>query len=214
MLARILVLLVGYVFGLFQTGYLLGRAKHKDIRTEGSGNSGATNALRVFGLKAGLTVFAGDLLKAVICCLLIKYALADVFGDSALVMMLYGGIGVVLGHTYPFYLNFKGGKGIASTAGVILVFDWRIALICFAVFLAIVFTTEYVSLGSLTALTLFFVLEQVFMHFGWLAIPASALTEIEILSIVFVLMAFFSHRSNIVRLLHGNENKTKLIKKK
>lgn len=214
MLARVLVVLGGYVFGLFQTGYFLGKSLHKDIRSEGSGNAGATNALRVFGLKAGITVFAGDLLKSVLYCLIIKGLFSHYFGEATQMMMFYGGIGVVLGHTYPFYLGFKGGKGIASTAGVILAFDWRIAVICFALFLTITLTTQYVSLASLSALTMFLLLEQVFLHFDWVSLPAAHMTEMLVLSILFVAHAFFTHRANLVRLAHGNENKTNLLKKK
>ncbi|MCI8514873.1 MAG: glycerol-3-phosphate 1-O-acyltransferase PlsY [Lachnospiraceae bacterium] len=210
---RLCVVLAGYVFGLFQTGYFLGQRMHRDIRSEGSGNAGATNALRVFGLKAGFLVFFGDLMKAVICCSLIKFGLADYFGDLTPAMVLYGGLGVILGHTYPFYLNFKGGKGIAASGGMILVFDWRIALICFAVFLFLVFTTRLVSLGSLTALTLFFLLEILFVRLRWLALPPACLAEVFVISGITVLMAYYSHRSNLSRLLRGEENRIHLKKK-
>lgn len=210
---RLCVVLAGYVFGLFQTGYFLGRQMHRDIRSEGSGNAGATNALRVFGLKAGLLVFFGDLMKSVIYCSIIKFGLAGYFGDLTRIMVLYAGLGVVLGHTYPFYLNFKGGKGIAASGGMILVFDWRIAMICFAVFLLLVFTTRLVSLGSLTALTLFFLLVIGFSSWGWLAIPSACLTEAYVLSGISAVLAFYAHRSNLVRLLHGEENKINFKKK-
>lgn len=210
---RLCVILAGYVFGLFQTGYFLGKRLHRDIRSEGSGNAGATNALRVFGLKAGFLVFFGDLMKAVLCCSIIKFGLAGYFGDLTPVMVLYGGLGVVLGHTYPFYLNFKGGKGIAASGGMILVFDWRIAMICFAVFLILVFSTRLVSLGSLTALTLFFLLVIVFVSQGWLTIPPVCRTETFVLSGISTLLAFYAHRSNLVRLLHGEENKIHFKKK-
>ncbi len=214
MIARILVVLGGYVFGLFQTGYFLGKALHQDIRTVGSGNAGATNALRAFGLKAGVIVFAGDLLKSTLYCLLIKFLFGEQFGDATQLMMFYGGVGVVLGHTYPFYLGFKGGKGIASTAGMILAFDWRIAIICFTLFLTITITTQYVSVASLSALTLFVILEQVFLALGWITLPETHMLEMMVLSFLFVAHAFFTHRANLVRLAHGNENKTNLLKKK
>lgn len=210
---RLATVLLGYVFGLFQTGYFLGRRMHRDIRSEGSGNAGATNALRVFGLKAGFLVFFGDLMKSVICCSIIKFGLAAYFGDLTPVMVLYGGLGVILGHTYPFYLHFKGGKGIAASGGMILVFDWRIAMICFAAFLLLVFTTRLVSVGSLTALTLFFLLEIVFVSCGWLTVPASCLAEMYVLSGISVLLAYYAHRSNLARLVRGEENRINFKKK-
>ena len=115
---RILCLLTGYVFGLFQTGYLYGKMHHIDIRQYGSGNSGTTNALRVMGKKAGLLVFMGDFLKTVFACLLVRLVMK---GDPSVdLYVLYAGLGVVLGHNFPFYLHFKGGKGIASMAGILV----------------------------------------------------------------------------------------------
>ena len=118
---RILCLLTGYVFGLFQTGYLYGKMHHIDIRQYGSGNSGTTNALRVMGKKAGLLVFMGDFLKTVFACLLVRLVMK---GDPSVdLYVLYAGLGVVLGHNFPFYLHFKGGKGIASMAGILVSMD-------------------------------------------------------------------------------------------
>ena len=154
MMFRVLCLLFGYACGLFQTGYIYGKAKNKDIRQYGSGNAGTTNALRVLGKKAGLIVFLGDLFKAVFACTAARL-LADHFGsDISMVYLLYAGLGVVLGHNFPFYLKFKGGKGIAATSGVVLsTFDWRIILICLLLFIIVVAVTRYVSLGSLVMVT-------------------------------------------------------------
>ena len=110
---RLVCLAVGYLFGIFQTGYIYGRVHGIDIRKYGSGNSGSTNALRVMGKKAGLTVFLGDFLKTVIPCMAVRFVFKDQ-PDYAYVYMLYIGLGVILGHNYPFYLHFKGGKGIAA----------------------------------------------------------------------------------------------------
>ena len=124
---RLVCLAVGYLFGIFQTGYIYGRVHGIDIRKYGSGNSGSTNALRVMGKKAGLTVFLGDFLKTVIPCMAVRFVFKDQ-PDYAYVYMLYIGLGVILGHNYPFYLHFKGGKGIAATAGIILSIDWRLTV--------------------------------------------------------------------------------------
>ena len=116
---RLVCLAVGYLFGIFQTGYIYGRVHGIDIRKYGSGNSGSTNALRVMGKKAGLTVFAGDFLKTVIPCMAVRCIFKNQ-PDYAYVYMLYIGLGVILGHNYPFYLHFKGGKGIAVSFGSLL----------------------------------------------------------------------------------------------
>lgn len=112
---RLVCLAVGYLFGIFQTGYIYGRVHGIDIRKYGSGNSGSTNALRVMGKKAGLTVFAGDFLKTVIPCMAVRCIFKNQ-PDYAYVYMLYIGLGVILGHNYPFYLHFKGGKGIGGNS--------------------------------------------------------------------------------------------------
>ena len=109
-IARIISLLIGYIFGLFQTGYIYGKSKGIDIRTEGSGNAGTTNSLRVLGWKAGAITFAGDLLKAIFAVLLIKLIFGGTYGADTKVLELYAGFGTVLGHNFPCYLQFKGGS--------------------------------------------------------------------------------------------------------
>ena len=99
---------------------IYGKLKGVDIRKHGSGNLGMTNALRVLGPKAGLVVFIGDLLKAFLPCLIVKYRISGMYPDTYMVYVLYTGLGAVLGHNFPFYLNFKGGKGISSSAGAII----------------------------------------------------------------------------------------------
>ena len=164
-MVRIICLLTGYVFGLFQTGYLYGRMNHIDIRNYGSGNSGTTNALRVLGKKAGLIVFLGDFFKMVLACFLVRLVLGS--DPNTDLYVLYTGLGVVLGHNFPCYLHFKGGKGIASMAGLLISMDWRVALVCGVVFLITVILTRYVSLGSIFVVILFFYPD------GFLRIPGS-----------------------------------------
>lgn len=119
---RIVCLLIGYVFGLFQTGYFYGKAHGIDIRQHGSGNSGTTNALRVLGTKAGLIVFAGDCLKCMAAVWLVRLLFGGSYHSIIYLLCLYTGAGAILGHNYPFYMHFKGGKGIAATAGMVLSF--------------------------------------------------------------------------------------------
>lgn len=209
---RITCLALGYVFGLFQTGYLYGRVKGIDIRKYGSGNSGSTNALRVMGVKAGLMVFMGDFLKTVIPCALVR-VLFRTQPEMIYVFILYTGFGVILGHNFPFYLGFKGGKGIASMAGVIFSLDWRLTLLCLAAFVLIVAVTRYVSLGSLIVSVLFLAWNVFWGTKGAYGLSLAARPEFYAVSAVIAAMAFWRHRANIVRLVQGRENKVGATKK-
>ncbi len=152
---RIICIVIGYIFGLFQTGYLYGRLHHVDIRQYGSGNAGTTNALRVLGKKAGIITYIGDCLKAVVAGFVIRLLFKEGHSEIIKLLVMYGGLGVVLGHNYPFYLHFKGGKGIAATSGMVLAFDWRLALCICAVFILVVVVSRYVSLASLIMMVVF-----------------------------------------------------------
>ena len=202
---RILCLAIGYVFGLFQTGYLYAKLHKIDIRNYGSGNAGTTNALRVLGKKAGLIVFLGDFFKTVFACLLVRILFK---GNPSLDMyVLYAGVGVILGHNFPCYLHFKGGKGIASTAGILVAMDWRITLVCAVIFLASVILTRYVSLGSILVVVAF--LAQIIFYGlgGSYQVAPENMTEFFCVAAFVTLMAIWRHRANIKRLLSGTENK-------
>ena len=125
---RILCLAVGYLFGLFQTGYIYSKLHHVDIRKEGSGNAGSTNVLRVMGVKAGATVFLGDFFKTLIPCILVRHFFQNQ-PEMVNLLVLYTAFGVILGHNYPFYMGFKGGKGIAATAGLLVAMDLRVTAV-------------------------------------------------------------------------------------
>ena len=156
-LARILCLLLGYCFGLVQTSYIYGKLHGIDIREYGSGNAGTTNALRVLGKRAGLVVLLGDFLKAAIACIAARFIGIYFFPEIIYPLIFWAGFGVVIGHNYPFYMSFKGGKGIAATAGVIFgTLDWRIMAVCLVSFIVVTAVTKYVSVGSLVVVTLFF----------------------------------------------------------
>lgn len=207
---RILCLAIGYICGLFQTGYLYGKLNGIDIRQYGSGNSGTTNALRVMGKKAGLIVFLGDVAKVILAMLAAHWILlrgTPLHQGASLLWMLYAGFGAVLGHNYPFYLHFQGGKGIAVTAGVILMLDWRITLACLVAFVLVVLITRYVSVGSLTVVTLFFLLWVILGQTGKLSLSPELLPESYIVVFLWAALAFWRHRSNLVRLCQGTENK-------
>lgn len=206
---RIICLAVGYLCGLLQTGYIYGRMHGMDIRQHGSGNSGATNTLRVLGKKAGLVVFLGDALKALIPCLAARL----IFGSRpetagmAYLYALYLGFGVILGHNFPFYMNFKGGKGVAATAGLLASLDWRLMLACAAVFLVSVLLTHYVSLGSILVAVTFFLVNTWLACVGDYGLNREVLPEFLVLLAVISLMTIWRHKANIKRLLAGNENK-------
>ncbi len=198
MVIRIILCLgLGYLFGCFSTGYIIGKMKKVDIRNYGSGSSGTTNALRTLGVKAGFITLLGDMLKAILPILLIRYLL---FKDVPYVQLLtlYAGLGVVLGHNYPVWLKFKGGKGIAATGGVMVAFDPRIILAGLPVFLISVALTRYVSVGSLLVSILFPT---------WIYIFYPKELHMLIVALIFMILAFIKHRANIKRLLNGTENK-------
>lgn len=208
-MVRVACLLIGYVCGLFQTAYIYGRINGIDIREHGSGNSGTTNALRVLGKKAGLIVFAGDILKILAAGFLVTvlFNQGDFFGDRAALYKLYAGLGAVLGHNFPFYLNFKGGKGIAVTSGLILMMYWRITILCLIAFALTVGLTRYVSLGSLV-ITALFMISWIFLgQTGRLALTPAHLLESYVLVFLIVAMAYWRHRANIKRLIAGTESK-------
>ena len=144
-MVRIACLLIGYVFGLFQTAYFYGKAHGIDIRQHGSGNAGTTNTLRVLGTKAGLIVFAGDCLKCIAAVALVRLIFGSTYHDIIYLLCLYTGAGAILGHNYPFYLNFKGGKGIAATAGMVISFHPYFVITGLFLFFIPFFTTHYVS---------------------------------------------------------------------
>lgn len=205
--ARLLSLLIGYAFGLFQTAYIYGRSKGIDIRDKGSGNAGTTNSIRVLGWKAGALTFLGDFLKAVFAVLVVKFLFRQTYGEAVKVLELYAGFGAVLGHNYPFYLQFKGGKGIACSGGVVVAVCPLAAPIGIAFFILPVLITKYVSLGSILALFSYLVQVIIFGQLGYLNLTASLLIEFYILSACFTAMAVWKHRENIKRLLNGTENK-------
>ncbi|MBP3489628.1 MAG: glycerol-3-phosphate 1-O-acyltransferase PlsY [Roseburia sp.] len=212
--ARLIALGIGYVFGLFQTGYFYGKSKGIDIRNEGSGNAGTTNSLRVLGVKAGLITFLGDLFKAIFAVLLVMVLFRGKYPDAVRILELYAGFGAVLGHNFPFYLKFKGGKGIACTSGMILAVCPLAAPICLVLFIGAIAITRYVSLGSILVVISYLVQVIIFGQLGYLHIDEALLPEFYVVSACFTLMALWRHRSNIKRLLSGTENRFSMGKKK
>lgn len=212
---RLLCLIIGYVFGLIQTGYLYGKSQHVDIRKYGSGNAGTTNALRTLGWKAGIITFLGDALKCIFAVVLVHFLFRNRCPEILSVLYMYAGLGAVLGHNYPFYMGFKGGKGIAVTAGMIASTTniWGV-LICILVFAGIVFVTRYVSLGSLVVVIVYFVFVVICGQMGNYGVSQEHLWEIYAIAALIVISAFYRHKANIKRLLSGTENKVSVGSKK
>lgn len=212
-MSRIICLAIGYVLGLIQTGYLYGKAHNVDVREHGSGNAGATNTLRTLGWKAGAVTFFGDLCKAILAIFIAWLLFRDKYPESVKVLQMYAGLGAVLGHNYPFYMKFKGGKGIACTSGFILACFWQIAPLCLVLFILAVALTRYVSLGSILVVIAFFLQLVIFTETGILSISSRCKTEVYVVGAVFTLLALWKHRENIKRLLAGKENKFGMSKK-
>ncbi|MCR5251452.1 MAG: glycerol-3-phosphate 1-O-acyltransferase PlsY [Lachnospiraceae bacterium] len=224
--ARIICLVIGYLFGNFQTAFFVGKANGIDIREKGSGNAGTTNTLRVLGKKAGLYVFIGDLAKSILAVVVVYYLFRKSLPEHLYLLKLYAGLGCILGHNFPFYLGFKGGKGIAAMSGMILAFHWLYVPIDLVIFFGLFALTNYVSLASLTLTAAFFVETILMGELGWFGrfhlpgrivyfteIPFEIRIEMYVVAFVITLMAFIRHRENIKKLLRGEERKTYLFKK-
>ena len=194
-------LAAGYLLGSLNTAVIVGKLYGKDIRSHGSKSAGLTNALRVLGKSAAVLVLAGDILKGVLACLiglrLGVYVHSGEAIDSA--SLLAAGAGAVIGHNWPVYFGFKGGKGALTGVAVLFMLDWRMALICLGLFVTIVAVTRYVSLGTLCAALLF-----VGLSFA----PAFGHTfYFHLFGLLMAFTIMFKHRTNIHRLLSGTENK-------
>ena len=194
---RIFAMLIGYGFGMIQVAYIIGKMQGIDIREHGSGNSGATNALRVMGLNKGMVVFILDASKCALAFYVAYNFLDTGYPVPATVAGMYAGLGAVLGHCYPFYLKFKGGKGIACTIGLMFSLDIFMGLTIFVVGLSIIIFTRYVSLASITVMALL----PVFLFLYSFAL------EIVLVALVISIMCIAMHRGNISRLLSGTERK-------
>lgn len=203
---RLICLVVGYCFGLIQTSYIFGKIKGFDIRKKGSGNAGTTNAIRTMGWKTGMITLLVDVFKCIAAVLIMRYVYRDT--QAPLLFGMYTAAGVILGHNFPFYLKFKGGKGIAASVGMMLVFgDWRLiiaGIICFFVPFLI---TRYVSLGSLVLYAGFFAGMVISGQAGNYGMAQNSLTEMYIVTAALTALAYWQHRANIKRLVTGKENK-------
>lgn len=213
----ILIAVIAYLLGSLNFSIILSEVvKKKDIRDSGSGNAGATNMLRTYGKKAAVGTMIGDILKVALG-IIIAFAILDVPmkyifsnpADAAEIqrIMLYkefAGLFCVLGHIFPLYFKFKGGKGVAACTGMVIIVDWRIALILFVIFIGVILISKWISLGSIVIALLYPVL--IFAFYKNFILAAVAL--------LFTAIVIVAHRENIKRLAKGTENKISIKNKK
>ncbi len=190
-------LVIAYILGSVPTGVIIGlKLKGIDIREHGSKNTGATNAYRVLGKKYGLMVLLADMMKGFIPVMLAQ--VAGIGGNKLLVV----GIVTIVGHTLSIFLNFKGGKGVATSLGVFLYLVPNVTFVLVIVFIVITYFTRYVSLGSVTCAAIFPIL-TLFMPVR----ESLNKTGIFIVSLIMGIFVIYKHKTNIKRLLSGTENK-------
>ena len=213
----ILIAVISYFLGSLNFSIILSRTIEKrDIRESGSGNAGATNMLRTYGKHFAVLTMIGDILKvalAILIAFLILDAPLDLFfkiaddKETALTIILYkefAGFFCVLGHIFPLYFKFKGGKGVAACTGMVILVDWRIALILFAIFVITIIASKMISLGSIIIAILYPVLIAIFYQNVILILIA----------VLFASIVIIAHRQNIKRILNGTENKLSSKKNK
>lgn len=194
--ASIITAVISYLLGSINTSIIIGKkTKGIDIREKGSKNAGTTNALRVLGKKAGAIVLICDILKAVISIGIAILVSNITKADDEVLLKSVAAIAVILGHIFPVFYGFKGGKGVATALGSILMLDGEIGVICLLFALVIIIATKMVSLGSILAAVLFPILTFVLAP------------KYFFISLAIAIIVIIKHRANIQRILEGKENK-------
>lgn len=202
-----IIAIVGYLFGSIPTAVWIGKMRYGiDVRKHGSLNAGATNTFRVLGKKAGTVVLLVDVCKGALAVLIPFFVFNYGWSNDGLVhLKIIGGVSAVLGHIFPLFAQFNGGKGVATSLGIIIGLHPLAALVCLGIFLIIFIVSNYVSLGAIAASIAFpLVVEFLFQN------ESEALRYFSILLALAVIAA---HHKNINRLINGNENKMNLFKK-
>ena len=206
MATYIIVAIIAYLIGSISFSVIISKKMAGfDVREKGSGNAGTTNVLRSVGKKAAAITLVCDVLKGVVAILFALLA-GVIFKDldNALLVQL-AGVFVIIGHTFPIFFKFKGGKGIATSLGVLLMINWQIGLICLVFALLLMALTRMVSVGSIAAAVLFPVL-VIFINQNYIVAESSNLSYL-IFSVIIALLVFFNHRANLKRIATGTENK-------
>ncbi|MEW8973359.1 MAG: glycerol-3-phosphate 1-O-acyltransferase PlsY [Tissierellaceae bacterium] len=189
----VLVIAISYLVGCFSSAYFIGKlARNIDIRGYGSGNAGTTNAMRVMGKKLGILTFILDVLKGIIAVYLGRLILGDIGG-------IVGGFFAVIGHDWPLFIGFRGGKGVATSLGVLLVMSWPSTIIAVIFGVVVALLSRFVSLGSMSFLSSYAII--------YVLVDDNFNRQIFILALSLAILAIIRHRSNIQRIVAGNENK-------
>lgn len=212
--ARVIAAIIGYVCGLFTTGYFLGKLHQVDLHNEGSGNIGMTNAMRILGKKVGALTLLGDFLKVVVAFLIVGLIFKNRFPEDIYVLQFYAATFALFGHVFPVTMKFKGGKGIACGLGLIATCFPILLLPIVAVFILCVLLSRTISLGSVVAAALTIVGVFIESLMGLLPVEGSGRYEILIWITVVLLVVIVRHTDNIKRLLAGTENTLSFGKKK
>lgn len=189
----LIVITLGYIFGCLQWSYIIGKLlKKQDIRNLGGGNAGASNTVTVFGWKMGVAVGLLDILKAIISIIIIRYILKS----TDMFELYLNGTSVVLGHNYPFFMGFKGGKGTASTVGMMLAINYKLGLLGILVIFLVTVLSDYIALGTM-ALVSFFVIATLYLGYG---------PQCLVLAIFLALLSAYKHLPNMKRILARQES--------
>ena len=201
---NIVVAIIAYLIGSINFSVIFSKKMAGfDVREKGSGNAGTTNMLRSVGKKAAAITLICDILKGVVAILIAMFISWAFKVENASLLVQIAGIAVVLGHTFPIFFGFKGGKGVATALGILLMSNWQIGLICLVFGVVLIALTRMVSLGSCAAAVLFPVL-TLFINEHYIVAQGSSYL---IFSIILAVIVLFNHRSNIKRILSGKENK-------
>ena len=204
MVLNVITAIISYLIGSINFSVILSKKMAGfDVREKGSGNAGSTNMLRSVGKKAAALTLICDILKGVVA-ILIAMLIGWIFNvENKSLLVQISGIAVVIGHTFPIFFGFKGGKGVATSLGILIMTNWQIGLICLVFGIVLIILTRMVSLGSCTAAVLFPVL-TLFITENYIVTQGSGYF---IYSIILAVIVLFNHRSNIKRILEGKENK-------
>ena len=208
MVTYIIMAIIAYCIGSINSSVIISKKMAGfDVREKGSGNAGSTNMLRSVGKKAAAITLICDILKGVVAIILSIIIGNIVNGSDKELLLQIAGIAVVLGHTFPVFFGFKGGKGVATSLGILLMSNWKIGLICLIFALVLIILTRMVSLGSCAAAILFPVL-TIFINDSYTVLTNGKTGSTYLIySIILAIIVLYNHRSNIKRLLDGTENK-------
>ncbi len=213
MVANVIMAIIAYCIGSVNFSIIISKKMAGfDVREKGSGNAGTTNMLRSVGKKAAAITLVCDILKGIVA-IIISIIIGHIVKEANKELLLQiAGVSVVLGHTFPIFFGFKGGKGVATSLGILLMSNWKIGLICLVFALVLMILTRMVSLGSCAAAVLFPVL-TLFINDSYTVLTDGKTGNVYfIYSVILAVIVLYNHRSNIKRLLNGTENKVSFKK--